>query len=259
MKLKLLTLNIHGWLEEDQLAKFERIADYIYDNEIDIVALQEVNQHKESNILGGVVRTDNPSEIICGFLREKGREYKYVWDWSHYGYDVYEEGVSILTRHDIVSSESRYVSQSKEKDNWKSRNIIKGIVKVEEREINVFSCHMGWYGDEADPFEAQMERLNEFMQESEGPVLAMGDFNNPDISDGYKLIKSYGIKDLYREGSKAAGNTIFGSIAGWEENDEGFRIDYIFGLGDMKGIEGEVVFEEEPVSDHSGVYVQIEI
>ena len=36
MELKLLTLNLHAWLEENQEEKFQIIADYIYKNDIDI-------------------------------------------------------------------------------------------------------------------------------------------------------------------------------------------------------------------------------
>ena len=30
MEMSLLTLNLHGWLEENQMDKFEKIAEFIY-------------------------------------------------------------------------------------------------------------------------------------------------------------------------------------------------------------------------------------
>ena len=42
--MKLLTLNVHAWLEDNQAEKIDIIADTIVEKGYDIVALQEVNQ-----------------------------------------------------------------------------------------------------------------------------------------------------------------------------------------------------------------------
>ena len=40
-------------------------------------------------------------------------EYKYsfIWDYSHIGYDIYEEGLAILTLHKIDNNKSFYISK----------------------------------------------------------------------------------------------------------------------------------------------------
>ena len=63
MELKLLTLNLHAWLEENQEEKFQIIADYIYKNDIDIVAFQEANQNRDKILVNENIREDNPSLI----------------------------------------------------------------------------------------------------------------------------------------------------------------------------------------------------
>lgn len=133
MEISLLTLNLHGWLEEYQMDKFEKIAEFIYENEIDIIAFQEVNQHKDKELAYANIRIDNPSLIIKKFLQEKNKAYNFIWDWAHYGYDVYEEGVSVLTKWNIEKGNSRYVSINDNVTMWKSRKAIKATVSKNEK------------------------------------------------------------------------------------------------------------------------------
>lgn len=257
MELSLLTLNLHGWLEENQMDKFEKIAEFIDKNEIDVIAFQEVNQHKESEVVYDNIRKDNPSLIIRYFLQKKEKNYNFVWDWAHYGYDVYEEGVSILTRFNIEKSISKYVSENNDITFWKSRKAIKATVLKENKKINFISCHLGWFGDEEEPFEKQIVTLDKFIKEDEGLTFVMGDFNNPDNDKGYELIRKIGLNDLYQ--NKDTGYTIIENIAGWEDNEKGLRIDYIFSNEKLDVLESKVIFDKERVSDHFGVMVKIDI
>ena len=82
MELKLLTLNLHAWLEENQEEKFQIIADYIYKNDIDIVAFQEANQNRDKILMNENIREDNPSLIISNFLKKMGKNYNFVWKFN---------------------------------------------------------------------------------------------------------------------------------------------------------------------------------
>ena len=42
--MKLLTINVHSWLEENQLEKLNILAKTIVEKKYDVVAMQEVNQ-----------------------------------------------------------------------------------------------------------------------------------------------------------------------------------------------------------------------
>ena len=46
--MKLLTLNCHSWQEEDQLEKIRHLAETIKSEDYDVIALQEVSQHRAS-------------------------------------------------------------------------------------------------------------------------------------------------------------------------------------------------------------------
>lgn len=259
MELKLLTLNLHAWLEENQEEKFRIISEFILNKNIDIIAFQEVNQNKDKKIVYGNIREDNPSLIISDFLKKNGKTYNFEWDWSHYGYDIYEEGISILTKHPIKSTESIYISNSKDPKFWKTRKVIKAELEIEGKIINAYSCHLGWLDDLEEPFENQMSKLNNFVKEKKNVSLIMGDFNNSDDTEGYKIIKELGFKDMYAKNESNPGFTVKEKIAGWEENDKFLRIDYIFSNQGCQTLESEVVFEEKRVSDHFGVYVKISI
>ena len=46
--MKLLTLNTHSWLEVHQIPKIFELAQFIVREQVDVVALQEVNQFVKS-------------------------------------------------------------------------------------------------------------------------------------------------------------------------------------------------------------------
>ena len=79
--------------------------------DIDFIALQECAQNKSSAIKEGIVRVDNMALIISDRLRQKyNANYNYVWNWSHYGWTVWEEGLAILSKYPLLASEDRYIS-----------------------------------------------------------------------------------------------------------------------------------------------------
>ena len=47
--MKLLTINVHAWIEENQDKKMEILAKVIAENDYDVVAMQEVNQSMNCN------------------------------------------------------------------------------------------------------------------------------------------------------------------------------------------------------------------
>ena len=57
--MKLLTINVHSWLEEKQEEKMELLAKVIAEKRYDVIAMQEVNQKIEAKLLKGEIREDN--------------------------------------------------------------------------------------------------------------------------------------------------------------------------------------------------------
>ncbi|HZH61314.1 MAG TPA: endonuclease/exonuclease/phosphatase family protein [Metabacillus sp.] len=261
--MKLLTLNCHSWQEDHQLEKIKILAETIMEKSYDVIALQEVSQSIDSETIEGRLKKDNFALILLEELKKLGvTDYQTVWDFSHIGYDVYEEGVSILTKHPIENTTSFFVSQSDNTDYWKTRRIVGAKIRLNNESIAFYSCHLGWWGDEEEPFKEQIDALCDQASSNEKYFL-MGDFNNDaNIRDeGYDYLLSKGLYDSYTlSEEKDQGVTVAGEIAGWDKNKQDLRIDYIFSNFPVNVQKSSVIFngKNKPViSDHYGVEVVI--
>ena len=123
--MKLLTLNTHSYGEENQDQKLAFIAQSIADWDVDVIALQEVNQ----NIIGKQikprdlpnfaatdgqvnVKEDNFAMRLVALLAELGKTYYWTWAMTHIAHDTMQEGVAILSKYPIDSVTSYNVSKS---------------------------------------------------------------------------------------------------------------------------------------------------
>ena len=185
-----------------------------------------------------------------------------MWDYSHIGYDIYEEGIGILTRHPIVNTESFFISKGEDRSYWKTRKILKATVDIDGTETDFYTCHLGWWEDEEEPFKYQADKL---LSKDSKDRLAffMGDFNNNANvrNEGYDYMISKGLKDTFiLAKEKDSGVTVKGKIAGWEENKVDMRLDIIFANKEISVKNSAVVFNgdnEAVISDHYGVEVTI--
>ncbi|WP_428909618.1 endonuclease/exonuclease/phosphatase family protein [Niallia sp. Krafla_26] len=261
--MKLLTLNCHSWQEENQWNKIKILAQRIKEQSYDVIALQEVNQSIDAEIIDGPYKKDHFVLVLLEELKELGvKDYRFIWDFAHIGYDVYEEGVALLTKHPIEHKESFFITQSRDTNFWKTRKIVGAKIRFQDETIAFYSCHLGWFGDEDEPFEEQMDILCQIASQNEKFFL-MGDFNNAAHirGEGYDYILSKGLYDTYNLAEeKDHGATVSGKLAGWEENKQDLRIDYIFSNLPVNVKKSAVVFngKNKPViSDHFGVEVLI--
>ncbi|MEA3321353.1 MAG: endonuclease/exonuclease/phosphatase family protein [Bacillota bacterium] len=264
--MNLLTLNCHSWQEENQMEKIQHIAKAIKEQAYDVIALQEVSQSIAAEVVTGNIKQNNFGLVLQQELEKIGvPDYELVWDFAHMGYDTYEEGLAILTRHPIKKKHSFFVSKSTDTDFWKTRKIVGVTVEVQGEELSFYTCHLGWWDDKEEPGKYQMEQLLEQVKGTE-PYFLMGDFNNSVHieGEGYDyLTLTVGLHDTYLLASeKDSGVTVEGSIAGWDENKQDLRIDLILASSPVKVISSNVVFNgrnREVVSDHYGVEVIMEI
>jgi len=260
--MKFLTINVHGWQEENALEKLKQLANAIHENRYDAIALQEVSQHRETDIAYQNIRTDNYGLLLNQALKELGSsDYELFWDVSHYSFDVYEEGLALLVRHPNVSTESFYVTDSTSLDHWKSRKIIGGIWKINDQLMSLYTCHLGWWDDEEENYRVKVDRLFDQVEKGQHPLLLLGDFNAPDhIKDeGYDYLLSKGLYDTHQLADVRIGeHTMIGDIAGWDGNQQGLKIDYIFANWQADVSKSRIVFNgiDGPIiSDHFGVEV----
>lgn len=259
--MKLLTLNCHSWQEDNQLEKISILAHDIAEKSYDVIALQEVSQLIESEPVEGFVKKDNFALVLLGELEKQGvTDYTLVWDFAHIGYDVYEEGVAILTKHPVVEEHRFFISKSHDQSYWKTRKIVGATISYEGKPFTFFSCHLGWWTDDEEPFKFQVDSLMEQVT-LESPFFLMGDFNNNAWvrEEGYDYLLSKGLLDTFDVAAQRdSGVTVEGKIAGWDENKVDLRIDLVLSSEKVDVKSSRVIFNhvnKPVVSDHFGVEV----
>ena len=261
--LRVLTLNLHTYQEEDQLRKFEQIARAIREQRVDIACLQEVGENWND---GAGDWASNAARIIQSHLPEP---YHLHTDWSHLGFDRYREGIAILSRHPFAYTDSGYVSDSQDPYDIHSRKIAMAQVRVPYAGlVNVFSVHLSW---PSDGFYPQFERLERWAEEKQTPEVAAtllgGDFNIAAGSDAYRHIVDTGeYEDQFLKIlSPAAFQRIFRDRQGDPMHLLEFdgRIDYLWlrAGGRLRAVRAEELFTPDRygrVSDHTGYLVEFE-
>lgn len=260
--MKLLTLNCHGWQEENQIEKIKNLAAVIKEKQYDVIALQEVMQLVDKNS-DEKVKPDNYAVVLLDELMKLGVEdYRFVWDISHIGFDVYEEGAAILTRLEITGKNSFVVSQNTDVSNYQTRRIIGLDLIHQGRPLTVYTCHLGWYHSQEDPFVGQVDQLMTHLNLDHLNIL-MGDFNNDanEREEGYDYLIHKGWIDTYTAAdTKDNGVTVTGKIDGWGNNKKELRLDYILTNQPVNVKSSAVIFNgenKEVVSDHFGVEVEL--
>ena len=260
--MKLLTLNCHAWQEENQIEKIKHLAQVIKEKQYDVIALQEVMQLIDASDQEKV-KKDNYAVVLLNELMKLGvNDYKFVWDLAHIGFDIYEEGLAILTRCEIKGAKSFIVTQSNDIHNFRTRRVIGLEIMHENQPITIYSCHLGWYHDEEEPFKGQVDELVAHLNNDQLNIV-MGDFNNDANirNEGYDYLLSKGLIDTYTVAqTKDDGMTVAGKIDGWSENKKDLRIDLVLTDKPVTVQSSHVIFNglnKEIVSDHYGVEVEL--
>ena len=258
--MKILTLNCHSWQEENQIEKIRYLAQTIKEKSYDVIALQEVSQSIDKEYIYENIRENNFAFVLLQELEKLGvTEYSFVWDFAHMAYETYEEGVAIFTKHPIVEEHSFFVSKDIDVINhWKTRKIVGATINYNNKPISFYSCHMGWWHDEEEPFKNQADNLLQHVNKDETFFL-MGDFNNNAslIGEGYEYLLSHDLYDTYHLAEeKDEGITVKGKITGWSDNKQDLRLDLILTNKPVHVEYSTVIFNninKSVVSDHFGV------
>lgn len=270
----MLTLNTHSLIEQNYEEKLVYFVNAIVKYEPDIIALQEVNQTSDESSLSDKflkgytqcqsavpLKKDNHAYRVVKLLLEKNINYYWTWLPIKNGYDKYDEGLAILSKKEILETDTVLVSCINDYNNWKTRKIL-GIYSGDEW---FYSVHLGWWDDKSDPFSDQWSRLSKRLTGKEN-VWLMGDFNNcAEIrNEGYDLIKKSGWQDTFEIArEKDDGITVGTVIDGWKDkitDTNGMRIDFIWTNSENIIERTNVIFngKNEPViSDHYGVMITV--
>lgn len=259
--MRLLTINVHSWLEENQLEKLDILAKTIAEKKYDVVAMQEVNQLLSSEI---GIKDDNFGKLLLNKIKEYSDEdYKYYWTYSHIGFDRFEEGLGILVKGDVVAVEDFYCTAHKTVKSIESRKILKVDLKINEKIVEFYSCHMNLPTCKDENIEENLNNLINYTNNNNLKIF-MGDFNTDYFNqkDDYKKIIEKGLFDTYEMAQiKDTGVTVYKNISGWEDSLCQKKLDYIFTNKKLNVDESFVIFNGENlpiISDHNGLEVTLQ-
>ena len=192
--MKILTLNTHSLQEENHKQKLFWFVEGILREKPDIIALQEVNQTADEELMAlellegqypipgcMQIRKDNYAALVASCLRQAGIDCYWVWLPVKRGYDKFDEGVAILSLGRPIRCVDQFpISRVNDYNNWRTRAALG--VQLEGLEDWFYCLHMGWWNDESEQFLDQWRILNSCIAAKRmcGNVWLMGDFNAPD-------------------------------------------------------------------------------
>ena len=276
--MKLLTLNTHSLIGESFGECAMRTVDALVREEIDLIALQEVNQSTDAPPLEGQMpngfvpcgasiplRADNYVYRLAEVLEQEELPYFWCWLPIKRAYGRYDEGLAFLSREPIEEMRVVALSQIQDYENWKTRMALG--VRLSARKAWFFNLHMGWWDDPEEPFAEQWRALCARLPKRDA-VWLMGDFNNPAEvrTEGYDLVAESGFFDAYLlAGRKNGEATVCGDIDGWHGRigkEAILRIDQIWCNRPSRVHSYRTVFDGrcyERVSDHAGVLIDADV
>ncbi len=265
MKMKLLTLNTHSLVEGRGEEQASVLAEAILSEKFDVIALQEVNQPKESALIskGAMIKQGNFAVEVITRLGEMGEDYHFCYLPIKLGYEKYDEGLAFLCRAPIAETRSILVSDERPYDDWKKRMAL-GI-RCESSHVWFWNLHMSWWEDSDEPFCTEWNRFSKHLTSEDFWLL--GDWNNPaEMRDeGYDLLREFGLFDAFTAAEKRCGEgTARSGIDGWHGRSaprELLRIDQIWSSRPWRVLEYRTLFDGArypEISDHFGVAVTVE-
>lgn len=275
--MRFLTLNTHSWCEIHQIDKIRTLAQFIVDQQVDVIALQEVNQLTSTPVVehplhfrGGAgipVREDNYALLLVRALEALGARYEWTLTEAHLGWERYDECVAVLSRMPIRGIRLIDMSPDYTYFQVQRRAAQAALIETPSGPFWCATTHMSWWDFDGEPLFAQeFTRLSQALAEcaETAPVLLGGDFNSaahlPD--EGYAFVTSTGLIDTRAIAKHTKGeNTVHREIAGWEGSSDAKRIDFVFTDRLVDVASHEVVFRDnspEAISDHSGLLLEID-
>jgi maltose 6'-phosphate phosphatase len=295
--INILDINVLALEPEDMDKRFEYIADFAAENEVDVILLQE--------IIGGLVTgTNNSAQDLREILRNKHNlDYNISTAWEIGDPDFWSSANAILSRCEIKYSRCEslpFVEKLWKRDKDKkmkaisiTRNVQIVRLEIPERgEINVYNTHV-CARCEIDGRDKQLEKLLEFVismdTEMPGnyPSVLGGDFNFDRFDNEgaekflWEKIINNGFIDAYAAFiiANSSGYETLETLCEHEDNADEHctvgvsqlngpnarRVDYIFTkspatIRAARVAFNELVNDDEPtVSDHAGVFISLEL
>jgi maltose 6'-phosphate phosphatase len=165
--VRVLSLNLHTWQEKDAHRKLQHIALGAAAMDVDLLLLQEVGEHVSDP------SRPNAGGILGGYLeRFTRRAWHHAWREAHIGFDVYREGVSILS-----SSPLNEVTEHQLSGGHFARVALVATTTLKGVTLRVGSTHVGWGSEGGAEVKLLLEKLDRTRVAGPAATLIAGDFN----------------------------------------------------------------------------------
>ncbi len=293
--INILDINVLA-LREDINERFQHIADFASQNDVDVILLQEI-------VGGSLVGTDNSAQDLREILRIKhDLDYNISTAWEIGEPNLFSSANAILSRCEIKSAQVEplpFVEHLSRNDGIEARaisltrNVQMARLEIPEQgEINIYNTHLCSKCD-IDGREKQLDVLLEFVNSKETnmpgdiPSALGGDFNfdrfDNEGAEKFLWIKiiNNGFIDAYAEFIiiNSGGQETLDTLCEDEDNADEHctvgvseldgpnarRVDYIFTKSPATITAARVVFntlvnnDEPTVSDHAGVFIRLNL
>ena len=244
--MKVISLNLHGHQEENEVEKLNRIVEYIKNNEIDVCLFQEVSQKIDNQYLFDNIKEDNNAYYIA-----KKLGYNLYYRDLKIGFDIYQEGLAIVSRYPIEEEGLHNLSKTSNYNSWLRRCALKAKING----FHFISVHLGW--DCQD--EKFIDQSTQLLKLISNKTIIGGDFNFPDRTDQINYMKKNlrSAHDIFNINSDFNPTFHFDLDSSYHSNNK--MIDYFFLSHDIKISEYKIIFNtpDDYVSDHSLIYINV--
>lgn len=232
IKLKILTLNIHGGIDWNGHYNLDAIAAFIKKVDPDIIGLQEVDRvwSQRSGF------QDLCAELALRLKMNFAFSASLQRNQGHYGNQI-------ISKHPMVYAWAEQMPSIGEQ-----RSFVFAQLLIEGVRVNVLNTHLGLSPEER---QLQVGRILKFLNQIDGPLIITGDFNE-DREDGAVALMLNEFLDLQSQTGQPPQGTLRlkdGTVNG--------RIDYIFTSPEFSVNRFEVI--DNYLSDHLPVMAEVDL
>lgn len=176
-ELRVMTFNIHHAEGTDGKVDVARIAQLIRDAQADVVGLQEVDR--------GVERSGR-RDLLKELADLTGMRFAFGKNIDHQGGDY---GNALLTSHPIVSEGNKLLPNT---NGGEQRGMLQVVLDVDGTRVLVLTTHLDHRREDGQRVAGADAILEALPAWGDGPVVAMGDFNDVPGSRTYaRLVTTF--------------------------------------------------------------------
>lgn len=231
---RVMTYNIHHARGTDGKVDVARIAALIRTQQVDIVALQEVDR--------GTQRTGR-RDLLAELAKLTGMHPSFGKNINHQGG---EYGNAVLSRFPVLQQTNLHYQMLQPHE---QRGLLRTLLDVHGRKLLFISTHLDYHNDEAERALDVKAIKGAVNANTNLPVIVCGDFNEGPGSRTYNRLQEF-LADTWQAVGEGPGHT-FSSSAPWS------RIDFIWHSRSLRPLNAAVY--KTNASDHLPVVAEFSL